>query len=77
MVSCWRDKPEQRPNFSQLREELERVMSHGETYVSFEIDEDSEYFQAPSFNSLSHEQKKYEINADEMPVTPVTAESVN
>ena len=52
-------------------------MSHGETYVSFEIDEDSEYFQAPSFNSLSHEQKKYEINADEMPVTPVTAESVN
>ena len=53
MLHCWNEDPLQRPTFTELREHLEDIMSQGERYFSFEIDEGNTYYNAASFKSCS------------------------
>ena len=57
MLRCWHDDPVQRPTFSQVREQLEAVITHGGTYCTFDINEDSNYYLEPSFNSIPEEEE--------------------
>ena len=41
-------------------------MSQGETYITFDIDEDSNYYRTPSFNSAPREQEEDDAIADEI-----------
>ena len=40
MQRCWHEEPLQRPTFTQLREEFDRIMCQDGTYFSFHSDED-------------------------------------
>ena len=70
MLRCWQEHPSDRPTFLKIREELEEIMSQGEMYITFHIDEDSNYFLAPSFNSASREQEEDDNIADEITNKP-------
>ena len=41
-------------------------MSQGETYITFDIDENSNYYRTPSFNSAPREQEEDDAIANEM-----------
>ena len=45
-------------------------MSQGETYITFDIDEDSSYYWTPSFNSAPREQEEHDAIADEITSEP-------
>ena len=66
MRRCWQEDPLQRPTFTKLRDELEEIMSQEETYISFDFDEDSNYFLAPSFNSVPSEHEDDDGNASKI-----------
>ena len=66
MLKCWQQVPKKRPTFTQLREELESIMSDGERYLSLEIDLTSNYYKIPSYKSFSEKR-------DEMTVSIVDA----
>ncbi|XP_065662146.1 tyrosine-protein kinase receptor torso isoform X3 [Hydra vulgaris] len=55
MLHCWNEDPLQRPNFTELREHLENIISEEDYYFSFEINEESAYYNISSFKSLSPE----------------------
>ncbi|XP_047133293.1 angiopoietin-1 receptor-like isoform X2 [Hydra vulgaris] len=55
MLHCWNEDPLQRPTFTELREHLEEILSEGDHYFSFDIDEENTYYNAASFNSLPPE----------------------
>ncbi|XP_047133488.1 insulin receptor isoform X2 [Hydra vulgaris] len=55
MLHCWNEDPLQRPNFTELREHLENIISQEDYYFSFEINEESAYYNISSFKSLSPE----------------------
>ena len=55
MLHCWNEDPLQRPTFTELREHLEEIISQGDRYFSFEIDEENTYYNAASFKSLPSE----------------------
>ena len=63
MLRCWQENPLERPTFTEIREDLE-IMSQ-DTYVTFCIDEDSNYYLAPSFNSIPKEQEEDDTIASE------------
>ena len=65
MLRCWQEHPLESPTFTEIREEFEEIMSHEETYVTFDIDEDSNYFHSPSFKSVPSEHEEDNANADE------------
>ena len=70
MLRCWQEHPLDRPNFSEIREDLEEIMFQGETYIRFNIEEDSNYYLAPSFNSAPREQEDDGVIADETASEP-------
>ena len=70
MLRCWQEHPLDRPTFLGIREDLEEIMTQGETYITFDIDEDSNYFLAPSFNSAPREQEKDDAIANEITIDP-------
>ena len=70
MLRCWQEHPLDRPTFLEIREDLEEIMSQGETYITFNIDEDSNYYLAPSFNSAPREQEDDGVIADETTSEP-------
>ena len=76
MLRCWQDQPLERPTFTEIREDLEAIMSQGEMYITFDIDEDSNYFQAPSFNSVPSEHEEDNANADETEIEPTVVTAV-
>ena len=41
MQRCWHEDPLQRPNFTELREELDEIMCREGIYFSFNFDEES------------------------------------
>ena len=43
-------------------------MSGGHTYITFDIDEDSNYYLAPSFNSIPKEQEEDDAIAGEITI---------
>ena len=56
MADCWKEKPDERPNFTLLRERLEEMMQKDNPYLDFSaVDESKDYYQVPSFNSLMEE----------------------
>ncbi|XP_078349309.1 uncharacterized protein LOC144634272 [Oculina patagonica] len=56
MIECWRESPEGRPNFTQIRERLETMMQKDNPYLDLSaVDETSEYYNVPSFNSVMEE----------------------
>ena len=56
MKHCWMESPDDRPNFTQIRERLEVMMQKDNPYLDFSLlDESREYYNVPSFNSLVDE----------------------
>ena len=50
------ESPDDRPNFTQIRERLEVMMQKDNPYLDFSVlDENREYYNVPSFNSLVDE----------------------
>ena len=76
MLRCWQEQPSERPTFTEIREDLEVIMSQGEMYVTFDIDEDSNYFRVPSFNSVPSQHEEDDANADEKAIEPTVATAV-
>lgn len=64
MLRCWNESPQQRPSFSDLREHLEEIMSQGDRYLSFNIDEGNIYYNVASFRSIPSDNED-EINEDD------------
>ena len=69
MLRCWQEYPLDRPTFTEIREDLEVIISQGEMYVTFDIDKDSKYFLASSFKSVPSEEEDENI-ADEITSKP-------
>ena len=56
MTVCWMENPDDRPNFTQIREMLEEMMQKDNPYLDFSVlDESRDYYNVPSFNSLMDE----------------------
>lgn len=56
MTDCWMENPNDRPNFTQIRERLEEMMQKDNPYLDFSVlDESRDYYNVPSFNSLMDE----------------------
>ena len=76
MLRCWQEHPLERPTFTEIREEFEGIMSQGETYVTFDIDEDPNYFLAPSFDSVPSEHDEDDAYGDDTATEPTIATAV-
>ena len=62
MTDCWMENPDDRPNFTQIRERLEEMMQVDNPYLDFSVlDESRDYYNAPSFNSLNDESTDDEL----------------
>jgi len=56
MTDCWKKCPEARPTFTQMRQRLEEMMQKDNPYLDLSaLDETKEYYNVPSFNSLTEE----------------------
>lgn len=76
MLKCWQEQASERLTFTEIREDLEVIMSQGEMYVTFNIDEDSNYFLVPSFNSVPSQHEEDDANADEKANEPTVVKTV-
>ena len=62
MTDCWMENPDDRPNFTQIRERLEEMMQKDNPYLDFSVlDESRDYYKVPSFNSLNEESAEDEL----------------
>lgn len=53
MLDCWQDNPENRPTFTQIRENLEAIMQKDNPYLDLtSMDESRAEYNAQSFNSI-------------------------
>ncbi|XP_065662118.1 uncharacterized protein LOC136084861 [Hydra vulgaris] len=70
MIRCWNEDPLQRPTFTELRDLFDKIMSCGDCYFDFSIDEKNNYYNAASFNSLPSESgdDAFEENIFQKPV---------
>ncbi|XP_012561960.1 tyrosine-protein kinase receptor Tie-1 [Hydra vulgaris] len=55
MIQCWSDDPLKRPTFTELRKLFEEIISQGDSYFSFDINEENIYYSLLSFHSISSE----------------------
>ena len=76
MLRCWQGQPSERPTFTEIRQDLEVIMSQGETYVTFDTDEDLNYFLVPLFNSVPSQHEEDDANADEKANEPTVVKTV-
>ena len=54
MTDCWKESPEGRPTFTQIRERLETMMQEGTRYLDpAAANETCAYYNVPSFNSVN------------------------
>ncbi|XP_065667576.1 proto-oncogene tyrosine-protein kinase receptor Ret-like [Hydra vulgaris] len=75
MLHCWSEDPLQRPTFTDLREHFDKIMSQGDHYFSFDIDEENNCYNAASFKSLPAESSK-DVLAEEIFQTPLQVKSL-
>ena len=76
MMHCWNKDLLQRPNFTQLREHLEEIMSQESRYLSFDIDEKNVYYNVASFKRLpSKDENDIDIE-EEIPQKPVHIKTI-
>jgi len=60
------ENPDNRPNFTQIRERLEEMMQKDNPYLDFSVlDESRDYYNVPSFNSLNEESADEELSDQE------------
>lgn len=52
MLHCWNQSPLQRPTFTELREQLEKIMTDSSHYLSLDINEENTYYNVASFKSV-------------------------
>lgn len=62
MTDCWMEKSEERPSFTQIRERLEQMLQKDNPYLDFSVlDESSDYYRVPSFDSLNGESVDHDL----------------
>ena len=76
MLKCWSENRLERPTFSDLRQQLEDVISAGDIYFTLDVDEESNVYLVPSFNSAPEETEETE-NLSSEPSEQHIAENVN
>jgi hypothetical protein len=53
MMNCWKEKPEDRPTFVNIRDKFEEMMMRENPYFDpSSVDESCDYYNVPSFNSI-------------------------
>ena len=76
MLKCWSENRLERPTFSDLRQQLEDVISAGDIYFTLDVDEESNVYLVPSFSSAPEETEETENQSSE-PSEQHIAENVN
>lgn len=76
MLKCWQEQASERLTFTEIREDLEVIMSQGETYVTFDTAEDPNYFLVPLFNKVPSQHEEDDANADEKANEPTVVKTV-
>ncbi|XP_065672947.1 proto-oncogene tyrosine-protein kinase receptor Ret isoform X6 [Hydra vulgaris] len=61
IVQCWNEAPLQRPTFTELRKLFEEIISRGDSYISFDIDEENSYYKVHSMSSETSDILKKEL----------------
>ena len=65
MIECWKESPESRPSFTQLRDSLEAIMQKDNPYLDLRaVDESRAYYNVPSFHSIGEELSDIKIQVD-------------
>ena len=77
MLKCWSEDRLERPTFSDLRQELEDVISAGDSYCTLVVDEESNVYLAPSFNSVPEETENETSEAPKQDINSAPEEIEN
>ena len=77
MLRYWQEQTLERPTFTEIRQDLEVIMSQGETYVTFDTAEDPNYFLVPLFNKVPSQHEEDDANADEKANEPTVVTAVS
>lgn len=77
MLHCWNKDPLQRPTFTELREHLENVISAGDKYLTFDINEKNTYYNTASFKSVSSESEEDEMVVDKLMNRPMQVKIID
>ena len=65
MVKCWKENPEERPSFEELRSDLENMMIIDKPYLEFgDLDESKDYYNIPSFHSIQEDDESEAISTE-------------
>ena len=66
MAKCWKENPDERPSFTQLREDLENMMIVDKPYLDFDgFDESREYYNVPSFHSIQDDDEEFILGEED------------
>ena len=67
MTECWKESPESRPSFTQLRDSLEAIMQKDNPYLNLSaVDESRAYYNVPSFHSIDKESSDVDMQVNEI-----------
>ena len=77
MLKCWSEDRLERPTFSDLRQELEDVISAGDSYCTLDVDEESNVYSVPSFNSAPEETQDEGSEASKQDIIENTNEQID
>ena len=77
MLKCWSEDRLERPTFSDLRQELEDVISAGDNYCTLDVDEESNVYSVPSFNSAPEETQDEGSEASKQDIIENTNEQID
>ena len=77
MLHCWKKDTLQRPTFTELREHLDDIISAGDKYLTFNINEENTYYNAASFKSVSSENEEDEMVVEELMNRPMQVKTID
>ncbi|XP_070576925.1 vascular endothelial growth factor receptor 3-like isoform X2 [Ptychodera flava] len=63
MLQCWREKPRERPSFTELRQFLESLLEQNTPYLDFNLDENKDYYKFSSDTSWETSQEISETDS--------------